>query len=292
MRFLAVGVICLMAMAQQPPVPQPPPDQSPPPAQTPPPPPATLVYQGKPLGLTAVCSDAEISDFGLECRSGEPCPVYLELASVEAVGPRLFVSGNLHTDRATLWSLLLASDDDGKTWREPSARIRGAILDQIEFLDAEHGWVSGQSGGALAKDPFLLRTTDGGGSWRRVPLYEEGTPGSIEQFWFDSPAHGALLLERRSSSSGRHQRLETMTGGDTWILRQASAAPQAPLKTKSAAAAEWRVRADGPSSSYRVERRVSGRWSVVAAFAIAAGGCRPAPPKPAEPPAEPPGQVP
>src|SRR5512145_870217 len=94
----------------------------------------------KPQPLTAICGDSEIADFGLDCSADEPCPIYLELTAVEPLGVKLFLSGNFHTGAHTLWSLLLASEDGGKTWAEPLGRIRGAVLYQIQFVDFENGW--------------------------------------------------------------------------------------------------------------------------------------------------------
>ena len=123
------------------------------------------------------CGDAEITEFGLDCTVRDSCSLFLELAGVEQAGGRMFLSGNFHTGTATLWSLLLASDDEGRSWTEPYMRIRGAVLDDIQFVDAEAGWVSGHIAGALPRDPFLLKTTDGGRTWRRVPIFEESEIG-------------------------------------------------------------------------------------------------------------------
>jgi hypothetical protein len=42
------------------------------------------------------------------------------------------------------------------------------------------------------------------------------------------------------------------------------------------AAPEWRVRADGPTQSFHIERRSGERWNSVAAFAVKLGACQPA----------------
>src|SRR5947207_984041 len=100
------------------------------------------------------CPEDDVRDFGLTCSEDEPCPVFLELAAVEASGSTAFLSGNLHTDQTTLFGILLATEDGGKTWTEPAKRLRSASLDQIQFADFQHGWVSGVKLEPLPRDPF------------------------------------------------------------------------------------------------------------------------------------------
>lgn len=240
----------------------------------------------KPQALTAVCADSEISEFGLDCSVDEPCPVYLELTDVEPLGAKLFLTGNFHTGTFTLWSLLLSSDDGGATWNEPLSRIRGAALDQLQFVDFEHGWTAGYITGNLPKDPFFLKTTDSGKTWRRIPVYEDGAYATVESFWFSSRTNGELIMNRRGDARSRHQRLLTTTGADMWTTQEASARPL-PNPRPRTAVSDWRVRADGPSKTYRVERREAGRWRTAAAFLLRAGACKPAPLPPPEPPAPP-----
>lgn len=247
----------------------------------------------KPRALTAVCGDSEILEFGLECSVEEPCPIYLELTAVEPLGTKIFLTGNFHTGTVTLWSLVLGSEDEGKTWAEPASRIRAAALDQLQFVDFENGWTAGYITGNLPKDPFLLKTMDAGKTWRRVPVFEDGAYGSVENFWFTSKTQGTLIINRRGDAKSRYQRLQTMTGGDSWMMQEVSAKPlpnPRPRAATAAANADWRVRADGPSKSFRVERREAGRWQTVASFLLRAGACQPDPPKPIEPSAEPPKQ--
>jgi hypothetical protein len=215
--------------------------------------------------------------------------VYLELAALDVVGPKFFVTGNLHSDNSTIASILLMSTDGGKTWTEPYRRIRNAGLDQIQFFDFEVGWISGQLLLGTPKDPFLLTTEDGGKTWRELPLFDESRPGAIDQFWFDSRKSGALLIDRvqASETGARYELYESMTGGTSWILREATAAP---IKFKRNAAATrdtgWRLRADGPSKSYKIEHREGTRWVSMASFPVKVGECKAAEPTLADAPAE------
>lgn len=252
---------------------------------------ASLPAAAQTVQLASVCADEEIRDFGLVCDEDEPCPVLLEIAGVEPVGSRLFAAGNLHTGQATLWSLLMVSDDGGKTWLEPYARQRGVALDMVQFVDPENGWVSGHLAGTLARDPFMLRTNDGGKTWRRSPLYRDSTVAFIEQFWFDNKDQGMMIVQRRGVPAGRYQSLETRDGGATWMLRETGEDAIGGRRARGAASSNpaWRVRADNKSNTLRIERLEGKQWRAAAVFPLVVGACKPRPaPVQAEPPDEPP----
>jgi len=115
---------------------------------------------GKPMRLPFECTEADTQAASLNCSEQEPCAVFLELSSVEAAGNKIFLAGNLHTNTTTLYSVLLATEDAGKTWNEPHPRIRFAGLDQIQFIDFQNGWIAGANLQSTARDPFLLITTE------------------------------------------------------------------------------------------------------------------------------------
>lgn len=276
MRFLltaaAVAVAVCLARAKV---------QEPEPAPSPAAPATTgkkvLTNNGKPMKLDVSCGASDIERFGLTCSVDEPCPLYLELAAVEAAGDRIFSAGNLHTEKATLYSVLLSSEDGGKTWTEPQERLPGASLDQIQFIDLEAGWVSGQLAGSLPRDPFFLITSNGGKTWARRPLFEETRVGTVDQFWFESRTAGAMTVDRTQTgdSGGRHELYESMTGGESWMLRQVSTKPIPLKKGRPAGPGTWRARADGASKSFRIEKRDTAQWTPVASFLITAGECKP-----------------
>ncbi|HEX6896388.1 MAG TPA: hypothetical protein VF146_14015 [Bryobacteraceae bacterium] len=233
---------------------------------------APIVNTGQPIRIPFECTEADTVATGITCSEQDPCPVYLELANVEAVGDKLFLTGNLHTPTNTLFSILLATDDVGQHWTEPLARIRASGLDQIQFFDFQSGWVSGANLQGSPRDPFLLITTDGGKTWRQRPLFEDSRVASIERFWFESRENGTLLVDA-TLDSGKHELFETRTGGESWELRQATEKPiRFPLNPGRGPAA-WRLRPDAASHSYAVEQSQTGGWHRVASFLVNVGSC-------------------
>ena len=229
---------------------------------------ASLLAQS-PAKIEYACPPEDIDSFGLSCSPDDPCRVFLELSSIEATGAKMFVAGDLHTESTTLYGVLLASEDGGKTWTEPLKRIRAAALEQIEFIDLAKGWISGQSIEPLPRDPFLLITEDGGKTWRQKMLFEDSIFGAITQFWFDSPTTGELVLDRDVNGRAAHERYQTNTAGESWELEESAAKP---VNLKSRKDPTWRLRADG--KMYQAQRRSSAGWETVASFSIAVADCK------------------
>jgi hypothetical protein len=246
--------------------------------------PAALINSGKPMRVPYACSTEDMQWAGMSCSEREPCPIYLEITDVEVTGNKIFLTGNLHNGVTTLYSILLGSSDAGKSWTEPFERIRGAGLDQIQFYDFESGWISGQNLHPLPQDPFLLITGDGGQTWRKQPVFGDSRHGSILQFGFTSKTAGHLVVDRgQASESSRYERYETPNGGDTWMIREAS---DSPIRIRSAGSAnpDWRIRPDGPSRSFRIERKQGENWMNVAAFLVQIESCKPEDRPMSEPP--------
>jgi hypothetical protein len=247
--------------------------------------PAVMEYTGKPLVVEGKCSAEAIHDLGLSCTIDEPCALYLELSDVQAVGDRLVVTGNLHTNTTTIESILLSSDDFGRTWSEAHARIPSAVLDRIQFYDFEAGWISGHLLQPLPRDAFFLITADGGKTWRKRMIFGETRPGAVELFWFDTRSHGLLLMDHPSAEDGmKHELWESMTAGDSWSVRQVDSKP-IPLN-RPAPSGALRIRADAKTQSQRVERQAGPKWDVVTSFRVSAGECKPPPPPAEAPPPE------
>ncbi len=245
--------------------------------------PGPLKYTGAPVRVPVECAADDLQALQLTCPAARPCTVDLELDGVESAGSHVFLAGSLHAEDTTLFSILLASDDGGATWREPYERIRGAGLDMVQFIDFETGWASGESLGAVPRDPFLLLTRDGGKSWSRRPVFADGRAGTIDFFHFDTKTHGKLWIGRPLSgeASSRYEAYETEDGGETWVLLEASAKPF-PQDSRPAPTGDYRLRADRTTDAYRIERRAPAGWETAASFLVRAGECREpdAPPRP------------
>jgi photosystem II stability/assembly factor-like uncharacterized protein len=204
----------------------------------------------------------------------------LELSSAGSVGTRIITTGNIHAEAVTLFSVLLASDDAGKTWAESFERIRGAGLDRIDPLDASIVWISGQELFPIPQNPFLLASSDGGKTWERKAVLNEAAEdrfGSVQQFHFTDKNDGSLIVDRAAGNGGDAAFIlyETRDGGESWQLKQESAKPlhirQPPPST------EWRVRAESASRAYHIERRQGEKWIGVAAFSVNLDRCVPPP---------------
>jgi photosystem II stability/assembly factor-like uncharacterized protein len=225
-----------------------------------------------------VCTEDDIREFGLTCDEEEPCPVFLEIAAVEAAGSTLVLSGNLHTQATTMFGVLLVSEDGGQSWTEPAKRLKWAALEHIQFADFQHGWVSGVMLEPLPRDPFFMITSDGGKTWRRRPMFDDAHFGSIQQFWFDSEKSGELILDASQGAIRRYEVHATMTGGDSWEVKETTRTQPRLARARPRENPTWRVRVDSAAKAYRVEKRViqaTGEgWETAAVFPVAAGECK------------------
>jgi photosystem II stability/assembly factor-like uncharacterized protein len=272
--------VAFLTLAQEPPKTEP--------AKTEPEPAPVLRNAGKPMALPFHCTDEDMQWAGMSCSEEQPCPIFLEISAVDTLGNRIILLGNIHTESATLYSVLLASEDGGATWREPYERMRGTGLDRLQFIDFEHGWISGETLVPVSHDPFLLITSDGGQSWRMRPVFGEGRGGAIQQFWFQTASSGAMVIDRmESTESSRYELYESPNGGETWIIRRTSDKP-IPIRRPGPEAGDtgWRIRADARSKSFAVEKRQGDHWDAVASFLVEIGSCKPAPPMVPVPPPE------
>jgi len=250
-----------------------------------PPPPPLLENHGRPMKLPFRCTTEDIRAAGLSCSEEEPCAIFLELSAAAHVDDRIVITGNLHAESVTLASVLLESDDAGRTWNEGHPRIRGATIDRIQFLDSGFGWISGEEQVPLPQNPFLLITEDHGKTWTQEPVLREAAEnpfGTVQQFYFSSQTTGSLILDRgQGSGQDRYALFSSENGGHSWDIKQESSRPLRLPQT--APAPVWRVRVDAASRSYRVERLQGERWNSIAAFAVNLDPCKPPPVEPPPP---------
>ena len=177
--------------------------------------------------------------------------------------------------------MLLSSDDGGADWKEAAARVPGAALDQVQLLDAQHGWAAGEIQVPLARDPFFLVTSDAGRYLEEKTLSDDGGPGDVQRFWFDSPDHGELIVDAgRSAEGGRYQMYESRTGGENWNILSKTA--QLPRLRRAPAVDEvnYRIGTDSESKTYVIERRDGEKWMRVSSFLVQVANCGAPPPPP------------
>jgi len=192
---------------------------------------------------------------------------------METSASRVFVSGNLHTTSTTLASILLFTEDNGRTWSEAWQRMPFTALDQIQFVDFEHGWIAGENVQTVARDPFLLTTADGGKTWLPQALFEEGQPGAIQKFWFDSAKSGSVLIDR--GMGNRYELYRTKNGGESWDLVKTARQPiPLPGARAKEAPTAWRLRPDERTGAWQIEQNSGDAWQRLAAFANEATVCR------------------
>lgn len=232
-----------------------------------------LASAQEPVRVAFTCAEDDLAAAGLLCTEDEPCPVYLELNAIAPDGKKLFLAGDLHSTSGTLDSVLLASDDGGLTWKEPAPRIRAAALEQLEFYDLEHGWIAGEIQYPLVGDAFFLITTDAGQTWRQRPVVDDGGPGSVQRFWFDSPQHGELIVDAgKSAPAGRYVSFESETGGESWTMRSSTAKQPTLKHAGPGGEPDFRFRASG--KDYVIEKRAGdSKWETVALFAVEVASC-------------------
>lgn len=231
---------------------------------------ACALHGQTPIRISFDCTAEDTREAGLTCSEEEPCPVYLELSGVESFLNRVFAVGNLHTSEATLFSILLASEDSGKTWSEPFERIRFASLEQIQFIDFENGYIGGALLQGVPRDPFFLATNDAGKTWQRRPVFEDSRFGVVEKFWFDSLNTGTLLIDTKQG----HELYVTHTGGDSWTLQQSGKQPLKLPRGPGASDLVVRLRTDSKIHGYRLEKHQGEKWVNLADFLVDAGKCQ------------------
>jgi hypothetical protein len=237
--------------------------------------PVVMKYSGTPLQLPYECNEDDIEWAGMVCTEQEPCPIFLELSAIGSAGRKIFAGGNLHSSTTSLYSVLLQSDDAGVTWKEAAPRDRGASVDQIQFADLEHGWAGGEVQVPLPQDPFFLVTSDGGLSWRNRPVTEDGGPGLVQRFWFDTGQHGELIVDAgKTAEGGQYREYETETGGDTWMIRGATTQmPKLRREPPLPPEPYFRARAAKDGKSLLIEKRTGDQWDTASAFLIQVASC-------------------
>ncbi len=108
------------------------------------------------------------------------------------------------------------SDDLGKTWEAVDVPESFGTLSSIKFIDPEHGW-------AVASNK-IVKTTDGGKSWEKIPLPKGSEINEMIGIAFSNAKQGfiagsASLRERGTGvETSRMEVLCTNDGGENWSV--------------------------------------------------------------------------
>ena len=238
--------------------------------------PLKFVYDGNPIVLPLDCSYEHFNQAGITCSETLPCELLLELIAIENAGESIFTVGNVHTASATVASVLLMSEDAGKTWREPIGRYSGGTFEDVQFVGQNHGWVVGhQRELDSSTKPLLLSTYDAGKYWQRYQISKDGDhTGTILEFHFDTETHGFMIIDRGISTTDPFELHESMNGGKSWLIRQiTSHKPKLRNRPVASQSSNWQIRSDVGTGNYIIEHRHKDVWSIKSRFAFGLGAC-------------------
>jgi photosystem II stability/assembly factor-like uncharacterized protein len=150
---------------------------------------------------------------------------------------------SLHfTDAKTGWAVgknftLLKTTDGGLEWSKVRSleKLIGPRADSpndsfgfsdVHFTDAKHGWLIGNFYGRERCDiGGVFTTSDGGATWKRVPLAIQTrnnsglfTPGALDSAHFTDANTGSITGEMYDGERRYFFALHTRDGGRTWSL--------------------------------------------------------------------------
>jgi photosystem II stability/assembly factor-like uncharacterized protein len=166
---------------------------------------------------SAVIPLAAASLLWLEASAADPpawrAPLAAEslLLDITRAGERLVAVGER--------GHVLYSDDDGLTWTQAQSVPTSTMLTGVYFADARNGC-------AVGHDELVLRTEDGGRTWRKTHYAPEAQQPLLD-VWFADPMRGIAV-----GAYGSYY--ETTDGGVTWTAREFDPAP---LEARPAAGA-------------------------------------------------------
>lgn len=163
-------------------------------------------------GMSALCLIAVLLSWGLTAQA-KPSDIG-NLPNIDAFQHVMPGAGWLLFNNSLYWT-----SNNGGTWSEitPSAGIQA-----VDFLDFSRGWALSTSDKSL----ILLRTTDGGISWKNRPLHLpqihllEAPIAKVFMDW-RTPLHGWLVVKAATGSNfNRGMLFITTDGGRSWVNRE------------------------------------------------------------------------
>ena len=112
---------------------------------------------------------------------------------------------------------LLRSENGGETWTLIDLSDRAGMILDVKFLDPNIGFVfAGTSGDVSQSNALILKTTDGGRTWRQV--YHSARP--MEIIWkasFPNPTLGYATVQNNNPENVQQRIVKTTDGGEHWF---------------------------------------------------------------------------
>jgi photosystem II stability/assembly factor-like uncharacterized protein len=122
---------------------------------------------------------------------------------------------SIHATDTTAWAVggngLIVKYTAQDKW-QPITRVTDLPLSNVFFSDEDHGWIAGGYFYEYYEYLILLKTTDGGETWQKIPEFKY----QINDMFFEDSLHG-WVVGNDTSFSGMI--LETSDGGDTWNIQ-------------------------------------------------------------------------
>ena len=111
------------------------------------------------------------------------------------------------------------TSDGGRTWKR-SAAPDVKFIDKIFFITPEIGWIAGTN--ELSEDlngrvAYVLRTTDGGRSWKSCQIPSDRGVADVKDLFFLNASDG-WLITWHFNNEGTHL-FRTTDGGKTWRVQ-------------------------------------------------------------------------
>lgn len=146
------------------------------------------------LGLTTLPANAQ--DALLESAVPSTLSPHTLLMDIDRVGQRLVAVGER--------GHILISSDDAQSWRQAQVPVR-VTLTASYFVDDTFGW-------AVGHDGVVLRTDDGGESWRKVlDGYQANQIGLDHALRLQDALEHSLANAPEDQQAGLEEQLETLT---------------------------------------------------------------------------------